>query len=86
MPLPAPASFKTALSKSDKDLLFKGVICTLIGLVVLLAPHVARAPSVREMFGGASLAGWFALVLGIAFIGRFVLVLRRKPASPRRAP
>jgi uncharacterized membrane protein HdeD (DUF308 family) len=54
-------------AKADKELLFKGVTCALIGLVILLAPYVARSGSVRELMAQATVVGWFALVLGIAF-------------------
>ena len=62
---------------SDSDMLFKGVVCALIGAVVLLAPSVARSPSVRELMGQATLVGWFALVLGCAFIARALWRRRR---------
>ncbi|WP_298209966.1 hypothetical protein [Acidovorax sp.] len=67
MPTPIDTPRKTAASKADKELLFKGVTCALIGLVILLAPYVARSASVRELMAQAALVGWFALVLGIAF-------------------
>ena len=47
--------------KQDSELLLKGVICTLIGAIILLAPHVARSPDVRELMAQVYLAGWFAL-------------------------
>ncbi|AOG22790.1 hypothetical protein [Acidovorax sp. RAC01] len=66
MPTPhAPSS--AAAAKADKELLFKGVTCALIGLVILLAPYIARSGSVRELMAQATVVGWFALVLGIAF-------------------
>ena len=49
-------------SKADKELLFKGVTCALIGLVIVLAPYIARSGDVRELMGqvavglGASIA------------------------------
>lgn len=88
MPLPpAPtnkpdnAANRLASSKADMDLLIKGVLCALIGAVILLAPHIARSSSVRDMTAGASVVGWFALALGLAFIGLFV---RRKVAAGRK--
>ena len=57
--------------KQDSELLLKGVICTLIGAIILLAPHVARSPDVRELMAQVYLAGWFALVLGGAFVLRW---------------
>ena len=78
MPLP-PAPHRRPLAQADKDLLFKGVTCTLIGAVILLAPLVARSPSVRELMAQAAAVGWFALVLGLALLARPALQwLRRK--------
>lgn len=78
MPLP-PAPDRRRLAQADKDLLFKGVTCTLIGAVILLAPLVARSPSVRELMAQAAAVGWFALVLGLALLARPALQwLRRK--------
>jgi len=41
MPLP-PAPDRRPLTQADKDLLFKGVTCALIGGVILLAPFLSR--------------------------------------------
>ena len=49
-------------SKADKELLFKGVTCALIGLVIVLAPYIARSGDVRELMGQVAAVGWFALV------------------------
>ena len=68
-----------ARRKADKELLFKGVTCALIGLVILLAPHVARSAGVRELMAQAAVVGWFALVLGLAFVVQYGLRRRRKP-------
>ncbi len=67
MPAPLDTSPKRKATKADKELLFKGVTLALIGLVILLAPYVARSASVRDLMGQVALVGWFALVLGIAF-------------------
>ncbi len=66
MPAPRPPA-SAATAKADKELLLKGVTCALIGLVILLAPYVARSGSVRELMDQATVVGWFALVLGLAF-------------------
>ena len=60
--------------KQNSELLFKGVVCALIGAIVLLGPYVARSPDVREIMRQAYLAGWFALVLGCAFLARYGLI------------
>ncbi len=83
MPAPTDNSRNTAARKADKELLFKGVTCALIGLVILLAPYVARSDSVRELMAQATLVGWFALVLGIAF---GVLYGVRRAQAGRRQP
>lgn len=69
----------TPHTKQTKELLFKGVTCALIGLVILLAPYVARSDSVRELMGQATVVGWFALVLGLAFMLQYGLRRRRRP-------
>lgn len=71
-----------AARKADKELLFKGVTCALIGLVILLAPWVARSPSVRELMAQATVVGWFALVLGVAFLVQYGV--RRARAAGRQ--
>ena len=75
-PTPAPPS------KADKEMLFKGVTCALIGLVIVLAPYVARSGSVRDLMGQVAAVGWFALVLGAAFIVQYVV--RRVRAGAHR--
>ena len=53
------------------------------GLLILLAPYVARSADVRELMGQAALVGWFALVLGIAFMVQYGL---RRAQAGRRQP
>lgn len=83
MPAPTDKPRNAAARKADKELLFKGVTCALIGLLILLAPYVARSDSVRELMAQATLVGWFALVLGIAF---GVLYGVRRTQAGRRKP
>ncbi|WP_028602373.1 hypothetical protein [Ottowia thiooxydans] len=68
-----PSPNQTTQSKQDSELLFKGVICALIGLVILIGPHFARSPDMAEILRQAYLPGWFALVLGCAFLIRYGL-------------
>ncbi|RYF23765.1 MAG: hypothetical protein EOO33_13315 [Comamonadaceae bacterium] len=68
-----PPSSKSRQRKEQSELLFKGVTCAIIGAVILLAPYYARSLSVRDLMQQATLVGWFALVLGLAFIGRYAL-------------
>ncbi|MDE2618081.1 MAG: hypothetical protein KGL73_13810 [Burkholderiales bacterium] len=64
--------------KSEKDLLFKGIAITLIGVVILLGPYFARSPAVQELLTGGRVVGWFALVLGLAFLGQYFLRRRAR--------
>ena len=83
MPAPTDKPRNAAARKADKELLFKAVTCALIGLVILLAPYVARSDSVRELMAQATLVGWFALVLGIAFGVQYAV---RRAKSGRHKP
>jgi hypothetical protein len=60
--------------KQNTDVLQRGIMCTLIGLAVLLGPTFMAPSGMRDMVAQSSLVGWFALVLGVAFLG---LYLRR---------
>ncbi len=68
-------------SKSDNDVLFKGILCVLIGLGVLVSPNFMGASGMRDMVAGAWLVGWFALALGVVFVVRFFTA-----RSKRRQP
>lgn len=72
------------MQKSDQDLLFKGLVITLIGVAVLLGPYFARSPAVQELLTGGRVAGWFALVLGLALLGRYGLRRRARGQSEPR--
>ncbi|WP_226858798.1 DUF308 domain-containing protein [Diaphorobacter aerolatus] len=63
----------TPSRKLDNDVLFKGVICALIGAIILLAPYVSRSPGVQDLMRQAYIVGWFALVLGIAFLVQYAV-------------
>ncbi len=78
MPTPDSTPRNAAKAKAEKEMLFKGVTCALIGLVILLAPYVARSGSVRELMAEATLVGWFALVLGGGFIVQYLLRRRAR--------
>ena len=81
--MPSPANRPASpANKADKELLFKGVTCALIGLVVLIAPYVARSPSVQDIIAQSALVGWFALVLGGGFMVRYAM--RRAAATKAR--
>lgn len=70
--------------QADQDLLFKGLVITLIGAGILLGALYARSPSVQELLAGSRVVGWFALVLGLALLGRYYLRRRRGGSSQPR--
>lgn len=63
----------TDTTKARKDLLIKGLFLVLLGLFVLVSPAFIKAPGLAAAVGGSSVVGWFALVLGIAFLGQWAL-------------
>jgi uncharacterized membrane protein HdeD (DUF308 family) len=70
MPLPQKPTrplTNTKSEKADKELLFKAVLCMLIGLGVLISPYFIQSPGMQGIVAQSSLVGWFALVLGIGF-------------------
>ena len=70
--------FRTGKSptQANSDLLQKGILIALIGLAVLLSPYFIKSPELQAIVAASSLVGWFALVLGVALIGRYVLQRR----------
>ncbi len=82
MPLPSAPTQKpdnaTTRSKTNNELAIKGILCILIGLGVLVSPHFISSPGMQGIVAKSSLVGWFALVLGIAFVGLFA---RRRMAA-----
>ena len=69
---------KTNQRKQDTDVLFKGIVCAMIGAIILLAPYFARSPSVQEMMNQAHIVGWFALALGVAFLIQYGLRWKKR--------
>lgn len=84
MPLPTAPTQKpnnnnnSARSKANNELLFKGILCSLIGLGVLVSPYFISSPGMQGIVAKSALVGWFALVLGLAFVGLYV---RRRMAG-----
>ncbi|MGH6626061.1 MAG: hypothetical protein ACRECD_05905 [Burkholderiaceae bacterium] len=60
-------------NKANTELLQKGILCALIGLGVLISPYFIKSPGMQSIVANSSLVGWFALVLGCAFIVRYVV-------------
>ncbi|HEX5286972.1 MAG TPA: hypothetical protein VFW43_08660 [Polaromonas sp.] len=88
MPLPIPPTrrpstpaSRQADNKANNELLFKGILCALIGLAVLTSPYFITSPGMQGIVAKSSLVGWFALVLGCALIGLYV---RRRMAAPTK--
>ena len=81
MPLPTAPTQKpanaTTRNKANNELAIKGILCVLIGLGVLVSPYFISSPGMQGIVARSSLVGWFALVLGIAFVG---LYARRRMA------
>jgi len=81
MPLPdAPTRkpLKNARTPAGNDMLYRGVLCMLIGLAVLLSPRFITSAGMQGIVANASWVGWFALVLGAALSGVY---LRRRLAG-----
>jgi len=83
MPLPTaptqkPSNTQTR-TKANNELLIRGLLCVVIGLAVLISPYFITSPGMQGIVASSSLVGWFALVLGVAFIG---LYARRRLAGP----
>lgn len=66
--MPLPSAPKK--SKSSNEILIKGMTIALIGVIILLAPVFKPESGVGLLFAQSYLVGWFALVLGLAFIGQ----------------
>lgn len=63
------------MSRADKrevDLAWKGGLLSLIGLAVLLGPQFMAPSGMRDTIAQSAVVGWFALALGLAFIGHFL--------------
>ena len=82
MPMPDAPTQKPNNSnvrrKADNELALRGILCVLIGLGVLVSPYFISSPGMQGIVAQSSLVGWFALVLGIAFLG---LYARRRMAT-----
>jgi hypothetical protein len=50
--------------RPNEDLLWKGVLLAVIGLIVLIAPYRLQSPQLRDIVAGAAGLGWLSLALG----------------------
>ncbi|MEQ6436849.1 hypothetical protein V8Z74_17745 [Comamonas sp. w2-DMI] len=78
MPLPSAPQKSGASRKSRNEILIKGMTIALIGLIILVAPLIKPDSGIGQLFAQSYLVGWFALVLGLAFIAQFLLSKKRK--------
>ena len=81
MPLPqAPTQKPTSKlnTKANNELAIKGILCIMIGLGVVVSPYFITSPGMQSIVAQSALVGWFALVLGLAFVGLYV---RRRMAA-----
>ena len=88
MPLPAAPTQQPnkkintkADTKANNELAIKGLLCVLIGLGVLISPYFITSPGMQGIVAKSAAVGWFALVLGLAFVG---LYARRRTANNAR--
>ena len=78
MPLPRPPTQaptqqpnKKINTKANNELAIKGILCILIGLGVVLSPYFVTSPGMQGIVAKSAAVGWFALVLGLAFVGLY---------------
>lgn len=65
-------------SKARNEVLIKGLTIALIGLIILLAPVFKPDSGIAQLFAQSHIVGWFALVLGLAFIGQHLWLRLKK--------
>lgn len=81
MPLPSAPTQKPAKTHRtavNNELAIKGILCLLIGLGVVVSPYFITSPGMQGIVAQSAVVGWFAFVLGCAFVG---LYARRRWAS-----
>jgi hypothetical protein len=57
-----------AFKLPDEPLYWRGACCCMIGLFIVLGPHLMRSPMWIDLLGQSQAVGWFALVLGALFV------------------
>ena len=58
-------------TRANNELAIKGILCILIGLGVVVSPYFITSPGMQGIVAGSAAVGWFALVLGLAFVGLY---------------
>ena len=74
MPLPPKPTLKPVKKidlKANNELAIKGILCILIGLGVVVSPYFITSPGMQGIVASSAAVGWFALVLGLAFMGLY---------------
>lgn len=72
MPSSTPTSPQRS-NKANNELLQKGLMLVCIGLAVLVGPHFMAPSGMRDVIASSAAVGWFAVVLGGAFVVRYAL-------------
>ena len=83
MPLPqtpAQKPVKKFNTKAINELAIKGILCTMIGLGVVVSPYFIKSPGMQSIVAQSAAVGWFALALGFALLG--VYARRRMAGKP----
>jgi uncharacterized membrane protein HdeD (DUF308 family) len=74
MPLPDAPTQKPqnkVNTKANNELAIKGILCIMIGLGVVVSPYFITSPGMQSIVASSAAVGWFALVLGLAFVGLY---------------
>lgn len=74
MPLPQAPTQKSVNkinTKANNELAIKGILCIMIGLGVVVSPYFITSPGMQSIVAQSAVVGWFALALGLAFVGLY---------------
>lgn len=69
--LPSKKPSSKVNTKTNNELAIKGILCILIGLGVVVSPYFISSPGMQGIVANSAAVGWFALVLGLAFMGLY---------------
>lgn len=69
--LPSKKPSSKVNTKTNNELAIKGILCILIGLGVVVSPYFISSPGMQGIVANSAAVGWFALVLGFAFMGLY---------------